>query len=127
MPPPPQMQGVGAEPTVFQKIKMGAMTGTLVGLTIGFIGGGIQILRAGPGPRGALGTLSQFMLSSAATFGFFMSIGTVLRTDGIESNPYLTPAQRLVALQQQHHLRNASVETLPRRADPSRAETVTLA
>ncbi|SPO30431.1 related to MGR2  len=111
MPPPPQMQGMpGGEPTVFQKIKMGAMTGTLVGLTIGFIGGGIQILRAGPGPRGALGTLSQFMLSSAATFGFFMSIGTVLRTEGIESNPYLSPAQRLVALQQQQKLLNAAKE-----------------
>ncbi|SPO31610.1 related to MGR2  len=109
MPPPPQMQGMpGGEPTVFQKIKMGAMTGTLVGLTIGFIGGGIQILRAGPGPRGALGTLSQFMLSSAATFGFFMSIGTVLRTEGIESNPYLSPAQRLVALQQQQNLLKAA-------------------
>ncbi|TKY87501.1 hypothetical protein EX895_003515 [Sporisorium graminicola] len=115
MPPPPQMQGIpGGEPTVFQKIKMGAMTGTLVGLTIGFIGGGIQILRAGPGPRGALGTLSQFMLSSAATFGFFMSIGTVLRTEGIEANPYLTPAQRLVALKQQeamlHATRNGDVD-----------------
>ncbi|ETS60405.1 hypothetical protein PaG_05611 [Moesziomyces aphidis] len=109
MPPPPQMQGMpGGEPTVFQKIKMGAMTGTLVGLTIGFIGGGIQILRAGPGPRGALGTLSQFMLSSAATFGFFMSIGTVLRTEGIEANPHLTPAQRIVALRQHEMLRQAA-------------------
>ncbi|CCF49147.1 hypothetical protein NDA11_001883 [Ustilago hordei] len=109
MPPPPQMQGIpGAEPTVFQKIKMGVMTGTLVGLTIGFIGGSIQILRAGPGPRGALGTLSQFMLSSAATFGFFMSIGTVLRTEGIEANPYLTPSQRRVALQQQEKMIEAA-------------------
>ncbi|CDS00480.1 related to MGR2-subunit of the TIM23 translocase complex [Sporisorium scitamineum] len=109
MPPPPQMQEIsGGEPTLFQKIKMGAMTGTLVGLTIGFIGGGIQILRAGPGPRGALGTLSQFMLSSAATFGFFMSIGTVLRTEGIEANPYLTPAQRIVALRQQENLLRAA-------------------
>jgi hypothetical protein len=31
----------------------------------------------GPGPRGAMATMSQYMLSSAATFGFFMSIGSV--------------------------------------------------
>ncbi|EPQ30509.1 uncharacterized protein PFL1_02035 [Pseudozyma flocculosa PF-1] len=82
MPPPPaQMQGMPQEQTVFQKLRMGAMMGTLVGLTIGFIGGGFQILRAGPGPKGTLATLSQYMLSSGATFGFFMSIGTVLRTE----------------------------------------------
>lgn len=85
------------------------MTGTLVGLTIGFIGGGIQILRAGPGPRGALGTLSQFMLSSAATFGFFMSIGTVLRTEGLDGHVGLTAGQRLVALKQQEEFKRLAM------------------
>ncbi|WFD43790.1 subunit of TIM23 translocase complex [Malassezia psittaci] len=41
---------------------------------------------AGPGPRGALATLSQYMLSSGATFGFFMSIGSVLRTESTLKN-----------------------------------------
>ena len=69
-------------------VAMGAVMGTGVGLTIGFIGGAFQILRcdeqraacwrclltstfdrAGPGPRGTLGTLAQFMGTSAATFG----------------------------------------------------------
>ncbi|KAJ9107510.1 hypothetical protein QFC21_000966 [Naganishia friedmannii] len=66
---------------IWQKVKMGALMGSGVGLTIGFIFGSFSILRAGPGPRGALATLSQYMLSSAATFGFFMSIGSVIRTD----------------------------------------------
>ena len=33
--------------------------------------------RGGVGPRGLLGTLSQYMLSSAATFSFFLAIGSV--------------------------------------------------
>lgn len=36
-----------------------------------------RTFRGGAGPRGALSTLSQYMLSSAATFGFFLSIGSV--------------------------------------------------
>ncbi|KIK26479.1 hypothetical protein PISMIDRAFT_675846 [Pisolithus microcarpus 441] len=65
------------EPTVWQKCKMGALMGGGVGLTIGFIFGSYSILRSGAGPRGFLATLSQYMLSSAATFSFFLAIGSV--------------------------------------------------
>ncbi|KAI0271631.1 reactive mitochondrial oxygen species modulator 1-domain-containing protein [Gloeopeniophorella convolvens] len=62
---------------------MGAMMGGGVGLTIGFIFGGYSILRGGAGPRGILATLSQYMLSSAATFSFFLAIGSVIRNDAL--------------------------------------------
>ncbi|WWC92903.1 protein mgr2 [Kwoniella dendrophila CBS 6074] len=78
MPPPPQTVAGGS---TFDKMKMGAIMGSCVGLTIGFIFGSFSVLRAGPGPRGLVATLSQYMLSSAATFGFFMSIGSVIRTE----------------------------------------------
>jgi hypothetical protein len=76
------------QPTVFQKLKMGAMMGGTVGLCIGLVFGTINILRYfvlidaryGPGQRGYLSTLATYMGSSAATFGFFMAIGTVIRT-----------------------------------------------
>ncbi|KAH8086620.1 reactive mitochondrial oxygen species modulator 1-domain-containing protein [Cristinia sonorae] len=70
-------------PTVWQKMKfvMGAMMGAGVGLTIGFIFGSYSILRGGAGPRGALPTLSQYMLSSGATFSFFLAIGSVIRNE----------------------------------------------
>ncbi|CAO3587734.1 unnamed protein product [Absidia cylindrospora] len=60
---------------------MGAMMGGTVGLCVGFVFGGITILRFGGGKKGALSTLSQYMIGSAASFGFFMSIGSVIRSE----------------------------------------------
>ncbi|KAF2397306.1 hypothetical protein EJ06DRAFT_481829 [Trichodelitschia bisporula] len=68
-------------PSTLDKLKMGAMMGGSVGLIIGFIFGATNIIRFGPGPNGMMRTLGQYMLGSAATFGFFMSIGTTIRTE----------------------------------------------
>ncbi|KAI6045172.1 reactive mitochondrial oxygen species modulator 1-domain-containing protein [Pisolithus marmoratus] len=84
--PARHMQG----PTVWQKCKMGALMGGGVGLTIGFIFGSYSILRNGAGSRGFLATLSQYMLSSAATFSFFLAIGSVIRNEG-DFPPHLQP------------------------------------
>ncbi|PPQ67385.1 hypothetical protein CVT25_005964 [Psilocybe cyanescens] len=86
MPPPPA--NYGGEPSVWKKSTlMGALMGGGVGLTIGFIFGSWSIIRGGAGPRGALSTLSQYMLSSAATFSFFLSIGSVIRNDSSLASP----------------------------------------
>jgi len=79
-------------------IRMGAMMGCGVGLTIGFIFGSWSVLRGGAGPRGALPTLSQYMLSSAATFGFFLSIGSVIRTETGLIPPHLEAAHKQMML-----------------------------
>lgn len=68
-----------------------------VGLTIGFIFGSWSILRHGAGPRGFMATLSQYMLSSAATFSFFLAIGSVIRSDSLLP-PHLQAAQMQLAM-----------------------------
>ncbi|KAI9817677.1 MAG: subunit of TIM23 translocase complex [Thelocarpon impressellum] len=91
MPPMPSGSARGSHgPSLTDKLKMGAMMGGSVGLIIGFIFGGVNIVRFGAGPNGLMRTLGQYMLGSAATFGsfltshrhsFFMSIGSAIRTD----------------------------------------------
>jgi hypothetical protein len=95
MPPVPH-HGVEG-PSVWQKLKMGALMGGGVGITIGFIFGSWSILRHGAGPRGFMATLSQYMLSSAATFSFFLAIGSVIRSDSLVP-PHLQAAQMQLAM-----------------------------
>ncbi|KFA61884.1 hypothetical protein S40285_06568 [Stachybotrys chlorohalonatus IBT 40285] len=68
-------------PSNFDKWKMGAMMGGTVGVIIGFIYGTTNIFRYGAGTQGVFRTLGQYMGASGATFGFFMSIGSVVRSD----------------------------------------------
>ncbi|KAJ1980670.1 subunit of TIM23 translocase complex [Dimargaris xerosporica] len=71
-----------AQPSTWDKLKLGALMGGTVGLGIGAVFGTFAILRYGPGSKGYLNTMGQYMLSSGATFGFFMSIGSVIRSQG---------------------------------------------
>ncbi|ORZ37000.1 reactive mitochondrial oxygen species modulator 1-domain-containing protein [Catenaria anguillulae PL171] len=73
----PQQHG----PTIGQKLKMGAMMGTGVGVGLGFILGNIQYLIYGARGKGYLGTLSNSVMTSGITFGFFMMVGSVIRSE----------------------------------------------
>ncbi|KAG2198450.1 hypothetical protein INT47_004437 [Mucor saturninus] len=75
------------EPSTFDKMKMGAAMGGTVGLCIGFVFGSFTLMRFGSGTKGPINMLSQYMLGSAASFGFFMAIGSVVRSENRLTSP----------------------------------------
>lgn len=71
-----------------------------VGLIIGFIFGATNIIRFGPGPNGMMRTLGQYMLGSAATFGYKYLISAKLQKLILLASSCLSvqPSERTVRL-----------------------------
>lgn len=80
----PQQMEMFREPTVLDKLKMGALLGGTVGACAGFLFGGFAVLKYGPGQHGYMGTIARYMMTMGGSFAGFMGIGAVIRTQGTE-------------------------------------------
>lgn len=69
-----------ARPSCFQMCLNGFIMGALIGSTFGIILGGFGGWRAGLKGRELLHLAGKSALQSGGTFGFFMSIGTAIRS-----------------------------------------------
>ncbi|ORX61020.1 hypothetical protein BCR36DRAFT_341175 [Piromyces finnis] len=73
---------VEIESSNLEKFGRGALSGASVGLCIGFIYGTFNVLRIGPGNGSITGTIAKSMGASAASFGFFMGVGSLIKSEG---------------------------------------------
>ncbi|KAJ3170792.1 subunit of TIM23 translocase complex [Geranomyces variabilis] len=72
---------------------MGFLMGGSAGMCVGFLYGSMTVLRAGPEPGyGYMSTVGKYMLQHGAMLGFFLSIGSLLRSDDeTRSDPFPRP------------------------------------
>jgi hypothetical protein len=74
---PPRRIG---EPSCFQRCFQGFLMGGFLGATIGVLMGGFAGYRGGQRGRALIQVIGRSALTSAGSFGFFLSIGTAIRS-----------------------------------------------
>ncbi|KAJ3113199.1 subunit of TIM23 translocase complex [Physocladia obscura] len=75
-------------------MKMGFLMGGITGGCLGFLVGGMNVLRYGPGEKGYLATVGNQMLQTGGFLGFIMGIGMLVRNEAADTllPPPTTPA-----------------------------------
>lgn len=68
-----------AQPSCFDRVKMGFMMGFAVGMAAGAMFGTFSCLRIGMRGRELMGGVGKTMMQSGGTFGTFMAIGMGIR------------------------------------------------